>query len=59
MRTQKFTSVPTRRAKRPDGRLLREMRKRHGGSRRGGRAVTLVGLVILVVVVALAWYWLR
>jgi hypothetical protein len=59
MRTQKISTAATRRVKRPDGRLLRDMRKRHHGGRRGGKSVLAVGVLILARVVALGWYWLR
>ena len=58
MRSAKFTSVPTRRAKRPDGRLLRDMRKRHHSGRRGG-SVKWLAVLIAVALGVLGWYWLR
>jgi hypothetical protein len=59
MRSAKMSTVPTRRAKRPDGRLLRDMRKRHHSGRRGGKSVWIAGLILLAILGALAWHWLQ
>jgi hypothetical protein len=57
MRSKSVNTMSTRRARRPDGRTYREMRKRTGLGRRGG--ATWVVAVVVIALAVIAWMFFR